>query len=342
MTIQQRKADHIRINLEEDVGFLQLTNGLEHIRLEHQALPELHYNEVDTRQTIFGKELAAPILVSSMTGGTEHAQKINLNLAQAAQEYGLALGMGSQRAAIVAGETIDTFKVRSVAPDILLFANIGAVQLNYGFGVAECQQAVDMIEADALFLHLNPMQEVFQEGGDLDWRHLVDKIATICAQLAVPVIIKEVGWGISHRAATQLLEAGVAAIDVAGGGGTSWSQVEMLRAPTARRQRLAATFRDWGISTADSLRTVAHIRDEYNCPELVITASGGIRNGLEIAKCVALGADLVGLASPFLKCAVVSAEAVMEEMSILQEELKIAMFCSGTQNLTALRGSVEV
>lgn len=336
MTINQRKEDHIRINLEEDVGFLTLTTGLEKYRFVHQALPELNLPEVDTSLTLYDKKVNAPILVSSMTGGTDKAQQINLNLAAAAEECGLAMGVGSQRASIEQGDTSATFRVRSVAPSILLFANIGAVQLNYGYGVDECQRAVDMIEADALILHLNPMQEIFQVNGDLNWSGLVEKISTICDKLSVPVIIKEVGWGISSDCAKMLIEAGVRGIDVAGGGGTSWSQVEMYRAPTDRLQRLAQIYRDWGIPTADSLNAVRQVREKMNA-RLNIFASGGIRNGLEIAKCVALGAELVGLASPFLQPAVTSTKAVVQEMEQLREELQIAMFCSGAGTICELQ-----
>jgi len=337
VTIQQRKADHIRINLEEDVGFLKLSTGLERFRFVHQALPELDLDAVDTGHELFGKRVTAPILISSMTGGTERAQQINTNLATAAQACNLAMGVGSQRASIEAGDTGDTFRVRSVAPDILLFANVGAVQLNYGFGVEECRRAVEMIEADGLILHLNPLQELFQVGGDVNWHGLEDKIADVCRAVDVPVIIKEVGWGISSRVARRMITAGVRAIDVAGAGGTSWSQVEMHRNPTERLRRLGDVFRDWGIPTADSLLAVRAVRTELKRPDVSLVASGGIRNGLDVAKCAALGADLVGLASPFLKRAVESADAVIQEMNLLMDELRIAMFCSGSGTINALR-----
>jgi isopentenyl-diphosphate delta-isomerase len=337
LTIHQRKADHIRINLEEDVGFLQLTTGLDRFRFVHQALPELDWDVVDTSLTLFGKRVSAPVLVSSMTGGTERAYQINTNLAAAAQARGFAMGVGSQRASIDTGSTTNTFRVRDVAPDILLFSNIGAVQFNYGYGVDECRRAVEMIEADGLILHLNPMQELFQTDGDVNWHGLVDKIAEVCQGVPVPVIVKEVGWGISSRVARLLIEAGVQAIDVAGAGGTSWSQVEMHRAPTPRLRRLAEAFRDWGIPTVDSLLTVDRVRSEMDRNDVSIFASGGIRNGLHVAKCAALGADLVGLASPFLKRAVESTESVLEEMDLLVEELRIAMFCSGAASIHELR-----
>ncbi len=337
MSIDQRKADHIRINLEEDVQFPALTTGLEAYRFVHQALPELDLAEIDTRTRVLTRQVAAPILVSSMTGGTSQAQVINRNLAEAAQARGLAMGLGSQRAGLEQTDTVATFRVRDVAPDILLLANLGAVQLNYGFGVDDCRRAIEMIEADALILHLNPLQEVLQAEGDTNWRGLLGKIEQVCRGLPVPVVAKEVGWGISEQTARRLIEAGISAIDVAGAGGTSWSQVEMHRAPTTRLRRLAAAFADWGIPTAESLQMVRRVRAESGRTDVQIFASGGIRTGQEIAKCVALGADLVGLASPFLKRAVESAEAVAEEMELLESELRIAMFCSGAATLADLR-----
>lgn len=337
MTIHQRKADHIRINLEEDVTFPTLTTGLEHYHFTHQALPELDLGAVDLGVTVFGKRLSAPLLVSSMTGGAEVAQMINRNLAIAAQIHQVAMGVGSQRAALEKNELAATFQVRDVAPDILLFANLGAVQLNYGYGVDQCRRAVDMIEADALILHLNPLQEAVQPEGDVNWHGLLGKIEQVCAKVGVPVIAKEVGWGISGQAARRLIGAGVSAIDVAGAGGTSWSQVEMHRAPTTRLRRLAAAFADWGMPTAQSLGEVASVRNEMGRDHLHIFASGGIRTGTDVAKCVALGADLVGLAGPFLKRAVESPEAVCDEMELLEAELRVAMFCSGVGELGGLR-----
>jgi len=337
LSIDQRKADHIRINLEENVRFPTVTTGLEKFRFVHQALPELDLHEVDTTLSLFGKQLAAPLLVSSMTGGTNEAERINRHLAEAAERCQVAIGIGSQRAGIEQHTVAATFRVRTVAPTVLLFANLGAVQLNYGYTVDQCRSVIEMIDADALILHLNPLQEVVQAEGDTNWRGLLPKIEQVCRQLERPVIIKEVGWGISEAVARQLISVGVSAIDVAGAGGTSWSQVEMHRAPTERLRRLAAAFGDWGIPTAESLQTVAQLRDTLQGSDLAIFASGGIRSGQDIAKCVALGADLAGLASPFLKRAVVSADEVADEMDLLLTELRITMFCAGAQNLSALR-----
>ncbi|MGH2523361.1 MAG: type 2 isopentenyl-diphosphate Delta-isomerase, partial [Anaerolineales bacterium] len=273
-----RKADHIRINLEEDVRS-GLTTGLERYRFIHQALPELDLASIDASGPLFGKTLRAPLLISSMTGGTDRAHAINRTLAAAAQSAGIAMGLGSQRAAIENPELAPTFQVRDVAPDILLFANLGAVQFNYGYGPDQCRRAVDMIGADALILHLNALQEAVQPEGDVNFSGLLKKIEAVCRALrpmGVPVIAKEVGWGFSERAARQLASAGVAAIDVAGAGGTSWSQVEMHRAKTESQKRIAAAFIDWGIPTADAIQNVRRA-----APGLPIIASGGLRDGIE-------------------------------------------------------------
>ncbi len=336
MSHSDRKADHIRINLDEDVNFHQLTTGFERYHFVHQALPELDLSEVDTGVTLFGKRLAAPILVSSMTGGTERAGLINQRLAEAVQTRRVALGVGSQRAALEDPAAAASFVVRRYAPDALIFANLGAVQLNYGYGVEECRRAVEMVEADALILHLNPLQEVLQPEGDTNWRGVLAGIEAVCRQLKTPVIAKEVGWGISAEMARRLIDAGVSAIDVAGAGGTSWSEVEKHRAPTERLRRLAGAFREWGIPTAESLRQVVAVRDGL-APGLPVFASGGIRTGQEIAKAVALGAELVGLAGPILKRVMESHQAVVDEIEILEAEMRIAMFASGAADIDGLR-----
>lgn len=325
-----RKSDHIRINLEEDVQS-GLTTRLERYHFIHQALPEVNLEDVDLRLDLFGRRLKAPILISSMTGGTAEAAKINRILATAAQETGIAMGLGSQRAAIERPELAKTFQVRSVAPDILLFANLGAVQLNYQYGLEQCQRAVDMIEADALILHLNALQEAVQPEGDTKFSGLLKKIETVCRNLPVPVIAKEVGWGFSEQAARQLSDAGVAAIDVAGAGGTSWTQVEMHRAKTESQARLAAAFIEWGISTSESILNVRKA-----APHLTVFASGGIRSGIDIAKCIALGATLGGMASPFLKAAARSVEDTLQTVLEVRREIQVCMFAAGAKNLDEL------
>jgi len=329
--IDQRKADHIKINLEKDVRSA-LTTGLEHYHFVHEALPELDLGQIDTSLSLFGKQLAAPILISSMTGGTEEAGEINQRLAEAAQEMKIAMGVGSQRAALENPRETPTFSIaRKAAPDILLFANLGAVQLNYGYGIDQCRQAVDMIQADALILHLNPLQEAVQDAGDTNFSGLAKKIEEICKKLEVPVIAKEVGWGISAKTAKLLAGCGVSVIDVAGAGGTSWSQVEMYRAPDEFTRELAATFVGWGIPTADSILNV-----KKAVPEVTVFASGGIKDGLDIAKCIALGATLGGMAGQFLKAAAISTKSAIRMMKLTKRQIEVTMFAAGAKEIGEL------
>lgn len=329
-----RKADHIRICLEADVQCRQNTTGLERYRFLHCCLPELDQSDIDLSTTFLGKPLAAPLLISSMTGGTEQAQRINQRLAAVAQRHGLAMGVGSQRVAIENPEVRSTFAVRTVAPDCLLLANLGAVQLNYSYGLEHCQRVVDWLEADALILHLNPLQECVQSKGDTNFRGLLAKIERLCRALPVPVVAKEVGNGISACMAKRLIEAGVAALDVAGAGGTSWAKVESERAEDPIQRRLGQTFADWGIPTADCLEQIRAC-----APAVPLIASGGLRNGLEAAKALALGADLAGLAYPFLQAASQSEAAVEALAQVLVAELTTVLFCTGQPTLPQLRAA---
>lgn len=328
--ISKRKSDHLRINLSEDVDS-GLSTGLEHYRFIHRALPELNLEQSDPSIDLFGKLLTAPILISSMTGGTPEASSINRTLAEAAQITGVAMGLGSQRAAIDNPELADTYKVRRVAPDCLLFANLGAIQLNYSYGIDQCLRAVEMVEADALILHFNALQEAIQTGGDTRFSGLAKQVALICKNLPVPVIAKEVGWGFSKPDILMLNDCGIAAIDVAGAGGTSWSQVEMHRAKDEQQAQVAAAFIDWGIPTAEAIVNVRTIS-----PHLLVFASGGLRNGVDIAKCIALGASLGGMARPFLKAAVISLEQTIKTIQSIKSQIQICMFASGAQNLSSL------
>ena len=326
-----RKSDHIQINLEQDVRSA-LTTGLEKFHFVHEALPELDLNRVNATLRLFGKTLSAPILISSMTGGTDRAGTINLRLAEAAQSVGVAMGVGSQRAALEHPEQAATFQVRRVGLPNLLFANLGATQLNSGYTLDHCRRAVDMIQADALILHLNPLQEAVQAGGDVNFAGLAKKIEGICKKLEAPVIAKEVGWGISERTAKLLADCGVAAIDVAGAGGTSWSQVEMHRAPDEFTRQLAATFVGWGIPTAESIQIVRKA-----APNMTVFASGGLKDGLDIAKCIALGASLGGMAGQFLKAAAISTENVVEMMKLTKRQIEVTMFAAGVGKLEGLK-----
>ncbi|MEH1789835.1 type 2 isopentenyl-diphosphate Delta-isomerase [Nostoc sp.] len=331
---QNRKADHIRICLEEDVQSHQITNGLERYRFTHCCLPELNHNDIDISTTFLGKHLGAPLLISSMTGGTEQAGIINQRLAQVAQDYKIAMGVGSQRVAVEKPQVADTFAVRKYAPDVLLFANLGAVQLNYKYGLDECLRVVDILEADALILHINPLQECIQPQGDTNFRGLLDKISKLCLKLSIPVIAKEVGNGISAAIAQKLIAAGVAAIDVAGAGGTSWAKVESERAESPLQRRLGMTFADWGLPTAECITTIRAI-----APDVPLIASGGLRHGLDVAAAIALGADIAGLAMPFLQAAATSETAVAELAEVLIAEITTVLFCTGNTTLYQLKHS---
>ncbi len=323
---RDRKLEHIRLALEPR---MQLERRyFDDYHFVHEALPEIDLAEIDLCTTFLGQKLQAPLLVSCMTGGTESAALINRNLAIAAQATGIALGVGSQRKALEDPLTAATFTVRDVAPRVPLIANLGAVQLNYGFDLAECQRAVDMIGADALALHLNPLQEAIQPEGQCNFRGLLDRIGRVAAALSVPVIVKEVGCGISGATGRALHARGVRIIDTAGLGGTSWARIEAAR---AHDHELGELFADWGVATPESIRQLAAI------PDLTVIGSGGVRTGIDVAKAIALGADLVGLAQPWLKAAMESAEHVVAAIKRTQTELKIAMFCAGARTLADLR-----
>jgi isopentenyl-diphosphate delta-isomerase len=328
---QQRKLEHLRICLDKDLQSSEITTGLEHYRFLHQALPELDLDEVDTSCKLWDKSLRAPLIISSMTGGTPEAELVNLSLAEAAQESGVAMGVGSLRAALEEPSLAYTYQVRRVAPDILLLANLGAVQLNSGYDVEDCWRAVEMIEADALVLHLNPLQECLQRGGDTNFGSLLAEIEEVCHHLAVPVIVKEVGWGISSRVAEMLQSAGVAAIDVAGAGGTSWSAVESHRAADDGTRSVAEAFAGWGIPTAESIVMVREA-----APEVMVIGSGGIRTGIDVAKVIGLGARAAGIATPLLRPATEGSPAVVAKLRGITQELRFAMFCLGAQTLDVL------
>lgn len=325
----QRKRDHVSINLNQDVGS-GLSNGFERFAFVPEALPELDLEDVRCDTLLFGRHLRQPFLISSMTGGAGDLEAINVRLAEAAQACGVAMGVGSQRAAIEDPGLRASFEVRRHAPDILLMGNVGAAQLTAGFGVDECRRAVDMIEADALIVHLNALQEAVQPEGDTRWSGVLRRIAALTPAIGVPVVAKEVGWGISGATARRLVDAGVAAIDVAGAGGTSWSQVEMHRAATPGARAVAAAFIDWGMPTADSL-----VQVRAAVPDTPVIASGGIRDGVEAAKAIALGAALVGLAGPLLRAA--REDTVVEAIESIGRTLRIAQFAIGAADLAALR-----
>lgn len=336
-----RKSEHIRICLEEQVQGIGIRTGLENYRFLHNALPELAFDTIKL-DTFFcdGTPMKAPLLVSSMTGGTVKAARINERLAEAAQARGWAMGLGSMRAAIEREDMADTFKVRHVAPTIPVIANLGAVQLNYGYGVDQCRRAVELAEANALVLHLNALQEVFQPEGDTDFSELLARIEEVCRKLEVPVGIKEVGWGIDADTADKLLGAGASFIDAAGAGGTSWSQVEKFRSADLIRREAAEAFTDWGIPTVES---IVAIRER--APQCYLVASGGLETGVDAAKALGLGANLAGFGRTLLERAAnigtgddaaSAAERVSHQLERIELELRIAMFGIGASNLYEL------
>lgn len=329
----RRKDDHIDINLTQPVQATEVSTGFKQIHFIHQALPDLDFATVSTATTFLGYEVGAPLLVSAMTGGTPRGWELTRRLAEVAQRYRLPLGVGSQRAAIEDEGRAQYFRLRDVAPDIVLFANLGAIQLNLGYGVDQCRRAVEMIGANALVLHLNPLQEALQPEGDTGFHGLLHQIEGVCRTLGVPVIVKEIGCGISTEVARQLIEAGVDAIDVGGAGGTTWSGVEHFRATDPIWRRVSATFANWGIPTAASLQMVRAVS-----PAIPVIASGGLRTGLDAAKAIGFGAQLAGFAGPLLRAADAGDDALNDLVAVLLEELRVAMFCTGVANVTKLAG----
>jgi isopentenyl-diphosphate delta-isomerase len=329
-----RKSDHLRINLQEDVAAKGVSAGFERYRFVPRALPEIDLESVGTGAALFGRQLDAPLLISCMTGGTPEAERVNRTLAAVAQDLGLALGLGSGRVLLESPAVLPTFDMRRHAPDVPLLANLGAVQLNKGVTVDDARRLLDLLAADALVLHLNPLQEALQPDGDTCFADLLPRIAALCRRLERPVLVKEVGWGLAPDVVRSLVEAGVTGVDVAGAGGTSWSEVERHRLDEPWRARAAAAFAGWGLPTAEALRQA-----RAAAPTSLVVASGGVRDGLDVAKSVALGADLVGLAGPFLRAADAGPEAAADLARELTETLRIAMFCVGARSLAELRST---
>ncbi len=318
---ERRKSDHIRIVLNKDVQHKN-SAGFDDVMLIHNALPETDFGDVDTETKFLGKKLSAPILVSGMTGGTPGAEKINKNLARAAEETGIGMGVGSQRAMIENGKLLSTYSVRDVAPSMLLIGNIGGAQLVKGYGVDECRRAVESINADAIAIHLNAAQELVQPEGDRNWGGILNAIKKITKELGYPLIVKETGAGISGDVAKELETAGVKAIDVSGAGGTSWTAVESFR-----NSPVGNTFNNWGIPTAVAIKWCK------KTVKIPVVASGGIYSGLDAAKALTLGASVCTIARPFLRTAVISYEKTKLEMERVIRELKIAMFLTGSKNI---------
>ena len=335
--IKQRKKDGIDIPLQKNVQAKTTSTYLEYVKLVHNALPELDYDDIDTSTKFLDKKFAAPIIIDSMTGGTDEATVINGRLGELAEKYGFGMGLGSQRAGLKSEELAATYSIaRKNAPNAFLIANIGGAQLAKGLTIDEARKIVKMIKANALVVHLNPLQELVQPEGEPRYRGVLGKISDLAKTIDVPVIVKEVGAGISKEVAIKLEMAGVAAINVAGAGGTSWAGVEKLRAEAVKddlKRHLGEMFWDWGIPTAASL---IEARKAVRIP---LIASGGLRNGLEVAKCVALGASIAAMAYPFLRAASQSRENLFAFADTLLAELRSAMFLVGARNISALASS---
>jgi len=317
------------------------SNYFDYFKFEHNALPELNFGTIDTSTKFLGKQVAAPILISSMTGGASNARKINLNLARAAEAKNIPMGLGSCRVLIEKPKTLSTFNLKKKFPGLILLANLGAVQLNYGFEVMECKKIVDLTQANALILHLNPLQEVIQSEGDRNFSGLLKKIEKVVKGLKVPVIIKEVGAGISKDTAARLKNIGVKIIDISGQGGTSWSYIESKRKFKKKNNAFpethpgsysnSSTFADWGIPTPLAIKECSKVKG------INLIASGGVRSGLDIAKSLSLGAEMAGLALPFLQAANKSSQKVEELIDELINDLKISMFCTGSKTISELK-----
>ncbi len=335
--INARKVQHIRV-IREDAAVDRRKAYFDAIRLRHRALPEVNLEAVDTSTTFLGKKLAFPLLISCMTGG-DHAlvRRINRNLAEAAEACGVAMGVGSQRVMFQHPKARASFALRAHAPTALLFANLGAVQLNHGFGIEECRAAVEVLGADALVLHLNPLQEAVQPEGDTAFAGLAEKIGAVVRDLAKPVILKEVGAGISAEDVKRVLPLGIRIIDVAGSGGTSWSRIEHHRQTGAGRNDIGLLFQDWGLPTPQALWELREFR-----PGLTLIASGGLRSGLDMAKAMVLGASLCGLAAPFLKPAMQSTAAVVQAIEQLHREFRTALFLLGLTRVDQLQGNASL
>lgn len=327
-----RKAAHLALARDADVEAASIASGLDRYRLPHDALPELHADDVDTSVVLLGRRLRSPVVISAMTGGSSRGGDVNRRLAEVAQAAGIAMGLGSQRAMHETRALAGTFRVRDVAPDVLLLANVGAVQLNGGLGVDDVRALVEEVGADALCVHLNVLQEMVQPEGDRDFRGLEAKIGALVRALPVPVVLKETGAGISGSVAARARDLGVAALDVGGAGGTSWGYIEGLRTREPHHRAVGETFRDWGIPTAEAL-----VECRAAAPDLPLVATGGVRNGRQIAVAVALGATAAGLALPFLRAVERSPDEGHRLAERLAREVRIAMLCAGARDVAALR-----
>lgn len=327
MTTESRKADHVNICLKKNVKH-ENSAGFDKYHFTHIALPEINFDDIDTSTIFLGKKIAAPIMISAMTGGHKHSSTINKNLSIAAEKLNIPLSLGSMRAFLEDPFALDSYQIRKYAKTIPILANIGAVQLNYGVTKKQLKNLVDSINGDGLTFHLNPLQEIIQPEGDTNFKDLIQKINSIANSFPYPITVKEVGSGITYPVAKRLQN--ITYIDTAGTGGTSWAAVEGFRNKNQTSKEIAETFRNWGTKTTDSILECKKAGHR-------VIASGGITNGLEVAKALTLGSHITGIALPLLKPATISAEAVEEKLLQIIKELKIAMFCTGSKNLQELK-----
>ena len=325
-----RKIHHVEI-INSDSKIDRKKFYFDSIQLVHRALPEIDLAEIDPSITFMGKKLSFPLLISSMTGGDhELLRTINKNLAKAAEETGIAMCVGSQRVMFTSPKSRTSFEIRKYAPHALLFANLGAVQLNYGFTVEMCKQAIETVEADGLYFHLNPLQEAIQPEGNTNFSGLVEKIGETAKELEYPVVLKEVGAGISKKDIELLLKNEIKYVDITGSGGTSWSRVEHHRR-NDESNNLGILFQDWGNPTPLILQSL-----QPNLKDLTLIASGGVRSGIDMVKSIILGASLCGVAAPFLEPAMESPKKVIERINGLKREFVVTMFLLGIPNIQQL------
>ncbi|MDG1164465.1 MAG: type 2 isopentenyl-diphosphate Delta-isomerase [Porticoccaceae bacterium] len=325
--IRNRKADHIALALQPKHQ-AQQSSGFDRLRFEPNPLPQMALEDINLGSQFLDQAVAAPFLIGAMTGGCDNGDLINQHLAEAAQACAIPMALGSQRAALEQGLAQN---VRRWAPTAILLGNLGATQIQQQ-GLDLAKRAVDSVQANGLMIHLNPLQELIQPNGDRDWNLVLEAIQHCAVELEVPIIVKEVGAGIGPASAKKLMDAGVNWVEVAGRGGTSWASIELDRNGSEREREIAAPFIDWGMDTIELLPAV-----HAACPSLGLIGSGGVRHGLDIARCIRLGAQMTALAQPFLAPALESAEAVVEKMSTLQEQLRWAMFLTGSQDISDLR-----
>lgn len=333
--VNPRKLEHLAV-IERDSEIERRSRDFDQIQLIHRALPEINYEDVDTRCQFLGKTLSFPLLISSMTGGDDdRIRAINRHLAEAAEACQVAMAVGSQRVMIREKGARESFQLRQYAPSTVLLGNLGAVQLNHGFGIKECRQAVDILTADGLYLHLNPLQEAIQPEGETRFANLHEKIAQIHRELSVPVLLKEVGCGLSPADIELGIKAGIRIFDIAGRGGTSWSRIEHHRRRDPE-DNLGLLFQDWGLTTVQALRLARRLH-----PDVTLIASGGIRSGIDMAKAVILGAQVCGIAAPFLNAAKESTQAVIEQITLIKKQYHTALFLLGCTSHDQLRGQTH-